>query len=132
MIRKSLSYTWDEATAWGGVKPDPHELTKLIDKKRELIQLKLQVQPIVALDATDFWDFVVIGKVDHYSAEGIGEVYAFEDQEEVRRQIDHVLKSRFGVRPDGFRFSGSIDDTARGIVRYIERCAEDELWSCAA
>jgi hypothetical protein len=70
---------------------------------------------------------LVLDMIDHYFLEGVSTPYEMSDREMVRRQVEFVIRQRFGVNP--VAVMESVDRDARAIVRYIEAGWADELWA---
>ena len=70
---------------------------------------------------------VLLDMVDHCFGDGVATPYEMSDREMFRRQVEHVIRQRFGANPTNLM--QSVDRDARAIVRYIEAAWADELWA---
>lgn len=127
MIRQNIAYTWDHGQSRQGTLPTAREFEKLIEERRQRVATLLQTMPLAALGTTDFWDAVILDMIDHYLSAGVSTPYDIADSEMVRRQAEHVIRTRFGTQPRDLL--NALDRDARGIVRHIEQGWEDALWA---
>lgn len=127
MIRPTIAFTWEHGQSRKGSMPTTKELENLVAERRERLHLLQQTTPLAGLATTDFWDAIVVDMIDHYLAQGVATPFEMSDREMDRRQIEHVIKTRFGTTPGGLL--NALDKDARAIARYIEQGWEDALWA---
>jgi hypothetical protein len=127
MIRQTIAFTWEDGQSRKGVMPTAKEMEDLVAECRERLHLLLQTTPLVGLATTDFWDTIVVDMINHYLDQGVATPFEMSDREMDRRQIEHIIKTRFGTTPGGLL--GALDRDARAIARYIEQGWEDALWA---
>jgi hypothetical protein len=127
MIRKSIVNIWRDAPS----APTGEALQKLLADRSERVRTQLRLKPISALDPMAFADFLLISKVNRHRTDfddcGGGD---FESDGATRRQVLHVLKSRYCMNPEAV-LQGNLDDIARQIARRIEDALDDALWEAA-
>jgi hypothetical protein len=127
MIRQTIAFIWEHGQSRKGAMPTAKEMEDLVAERRERLHLLQQTTPLAGLGTTDFWDAIVVEMIGHYLADGVAMRFEMSDREMDRRQIEHVIKSRFGTTPGGLL--GALDKDARAIARYIEQGWEDALWA---
>lgn len=127
MIRQTLAFVWDHGQSRKGMLPTAKEMEDLIAERRERVTTLLQTMPLLSLSATDFWDSIILDMLSHYFDVGIGTPYDLADNDSMRRQAEHVIKTKFGTNPRALL--DALDRDARGIVRYVEAAWEDALWA---
>lgn len=110
-----------------GKKPTAHDMEVLVEERRDRIRTLLQTTSVAALGTTDFWDMVLLVMIDHYFLEGVATPYEMSSREMVCRQVEHVIRTRFGTNP--IPLMEAVDRDARAIVAYIEAGWADELWA---
>jgi hypothetical protein len=127
MIKPTIAFTWEHGHSHRAVMPTAKEMEDLVAERRERLHLLQQTTPLAGLATTDFWDAILVEMIGHYLDQNVATPFEMSEREMDRRQIEHVIKTRFGTTPGGVL--GTLDKDARAIARYIEQGWEDALWA---